>query len=107
RGFLAPAGVGKEEGPLADARLVHRAGGEQREEPEGMQGTAQGVGESNRYGRAAAAPGRSLPIARQAEYGLAMKANELSSAGVVGAGQMGAGIAQVLCQKGLSVLLAD
>jgi 3-hydroxybutyryl-CoA dehydrogenase len=36
-----------------------------------------------------------------------MKANELSSAGVVGAGQMGAGIAQVLCQKGLSVLLAD
>jgi 3-hydroxybutyryl-CoA dehydrogenase len=36
-----------------------------------------------------------------------MKANELSRAGVVGAGQMGAGIAQVLCQKGLSVLLAD
>lgn len=36
-----------------------------------------------------------------------MKASELSRAGVVGAGQMGAGIAQVLCQKGLSVLLAD
>ena len=36
-----------------------------------------------------------------------MQASELSKAGVVGAGQMGAGIAQVLAQRGLSVLLAD
>ncbi len=72
-----------------------------------MPGVAQGVGESNRYGRGASATGRSLPIPTKAEYGLPMKANELSSAGVVGAGQMGAGIAQVLCVHGISVLLAD
>jgi 3-hydroxybutyryl-CoA dehydrogenase len=50
---------------------------------------------------------RALANPRADRYGAVMKAAELTTIAVVGAGQMGAGITQVAAANGLSVLLAD